>query len=282
MPPHTVNRPKCSVRGIIFDAPLFFLEIYAMTTTILELLRAVEAKHHINIHYACESGSRAWGFPSPDSDFDIRFIYLHQRDWYLSVNEGEDHIRVMPNELLDGNGWDFRKFLRLMHASNASVFEWLNSPVLYFEDKPFADALRQLAAAYFQPKKVMHHYLGIATGMLDKEFKGNEVKIKKYFYVLRPLLSASWIAEHGTPPPIDFYQLLPLMLRNLTVHQAIHTLLKQKETALEGERVPRVAVLDEFVAAEMERCETFARGMEKRPVTWDAINDFYRKTLNIL
>lgn len=252
-----------------------------MKTTILQLLSQLERDENIRIRYACESGSRAWGFPSPDSDYDIRFIYLHPRDWYLAVNEGEDNIRIMPNELLDGNGWDFRKFLRLMHASNASVFEWLNSPILYLEDKPFAEGLRSLAAAYFQPKKVMHHYLGIATGMLEKEFGEMEVKIKKYFYVLRPVLSAYWIAEHGTPPPIDFYELLPLVKNNPSVHQAITDLLKQKETALEGEKVPRVDMLDDFLSAEMERCETIARNAEKRPVTWDAINDFYQKTLDI-
>jgi predicted nucleotidyltransferase len=252
-----------------------------MTAAIFELLREVETRHKIKIRYACESGSRAWGFPSPDSDFDIRFIYLHERGWYLSVNEGEDNIRVMPNELLDGNGWDFRKFLRLMHASNASVFEWLNSPIIYLEDKTFTDSLRELAKGYFQPKKVMHHFLGIATGMLEKEFQTDVVKIKKYFYVLRPVLSASWIAQHGTPPPIDFYQLLPLVQDNLPVYQAIQTLLKQKETALEGEQVPRVAVLDEFVAAEMGRCETIARSLPKLQPSWDAINDFYRNTLEI-
>lgn len=252
-----------------------------MNPEIQQLLAQIEKKKGIQIRYACESGSRAWGFPSPDSDFDIRFIYLHPREWYLSVNEGEDNIRVMPNDLLDGNGWDFRKFLRLMHASNSTVYEWLSSPIVYLENKPFTDALWELALGYFQPKKVMFHYLGIATSMLEKEFQTSDVKIKKYFYVLRPVLSAAWIAEKGTPPPIDFYQLLPLVQANAPVHQAILDLLKQKETALEGQQVPRVAVLDEFVATEMERCESIAKATEKRPVTWNAINDFYRKTLDI-
>ncbi len=252
-----------------------------MKTTILQLLSQLEQQKGIRIRYACESGSRAWGFPSPDSDYDIRFIYLHPREWYLSVNEGEDNIRSMPDQLLDGNGWDFRKFLRMMHTSNASVFEWLHSPVTYLEDKPFTDALRALAGGYFQPKRVMHHYLGIATGMLEKEFREAEVKIKKYFYVLRPVLSASWIAEKGTSPPVDFYELLPLIQSKEPVYQAIMDLLKQKEMALEGEKVQRVALLDDFVAAEMERCETIARTLEKRQVEWDAINDFYRKILDI-
>jgi predicted nucleotidyltransferase len=252
-----------------------------MNPTILDLLAQIEQDKGIQIRYACESGSRAWGFPSPDSDFDIRFIYLHPREWYLSVNEGEDNVRVMPNDLLDGNGWDFRKFLRLMHASNSTVYEWLSSPIVYIENKPFTDALWQLALDYFQPKKVIFHYLGIATGMLEKEFQASSVKIKKYFYVLRPVLSAVWIAEKGTPPPIDFYELLPLVQGNSPIHQAILDLLKQKETALEGQQVPRVPVLDDFVATEMQRCEAIAKGMEKRPVTWDAINDFYRKTLSL-
>ncbi|MCC6727378.1 MAG: nucleotidyltransferase domain-containing protein [Saprospiraceae bacterium] len=252
-----------------------------MNPTILDLLAQIEHDKGIQIRYACESGSRAWGFPSPDSDFDIRFIYLHPREWYLSVNEGEDNVRVMPNDLLDGNGWDFRKFLRLMHASNSTVYEWLSSPIVYIENKPFSDALWELALGYFQPKKVIFHYIGIATGMLEKEFQAPSVKIKKYFYVLRPVLSAVWIAEKGTPPPIDFYELLPLVQGNAPVHQAILDLLKQKETALEGQQVQRVQVLDDFVAAEMQHCEVIAKQMEKRPVTWDAINDFYRKTLDI-
>jgi predicted nucleotidyltransferase len=252
-----------------------------MKTAILHLLAQLEKEKGIHIRYACESGSRAWGFPSPDSDYDIRFIYLHPRDWYLAVNEGEDNLRLMHNDLLDGNGWDFRKFLRLMHASNASVFEWLNSPIVYLEDKPFTDALKALSALYFQPRKVMYHYLGIATGMLEKEFQETQVKIKKYFYVLRPLLSASWIAANGTPPPIDFHELLPLVKNNLPVYQAIMDLLKQKETALEGEKVQRLQVLDDFVSAEMERCQSIAQLMGKHHPDWDAINRFYRKTLDI-
>jgi hypothetical protein len=249
-----------------------------MKSAILQLLAQLEQDKNICIRYACESGSRAWGFPSPDSDYDIRFIYLHPREWYLAVNEAEDNFRIMHDELLDGNGWDFRKFLRLMHAS---VFEWLNSPIVYLEDKPFADGLRTLSVGYFQPKKIMHHYLGIATGMLEKEFQEPEVKIKQYFYVLRLVLSARWIAENGTPSPIDFYKLLPLVKNEPAVHQAILDLLKQKETALEGEKVLRIALLDDFVSGQMMRCETIGRSMEKRTVTWDAINDFYRKTLDI-
>lgn len=252
-----------------------------MSTEILQLLAQLEEERGIHIRYACESGSRAWGFPSPDSDFDIRFIYEHPRDWYLSVREEADNIRVMPNDLLDGNGWDVRKFLRLMHASNATVWEWLGSPLVYLEDKAFADALRGLSAAYFQPRKIAFHYLGIAKGMLEKEFQGPEVKIKKYFYVLRPVLAAAWAAEKGTPPPVDFYGLLPLVAENRPVQEAIAGLLKKKQTALEGEKVPRVGLLDDFVLAEMARCEELAKNFNKPLASWDAIDVFYRSMLRV-
>ena len=252
-----------------------------MEQQIQNLLHQIEHEKTVKILYACESGSRAWGFPSPDSDYDIRFIYLHPREWYLSVNEGTDNLRGIPNELLDSSGWDFRKVLRLLHASNSSVFEWLNSPIIYREDQTFTTELKNLANSYFQPKKVMHHFLGIATGILEKEFQGPTVRIKKYFYVLRPVLAASWIAKNETPPPMDFYELLSLVENKPAVYQAIMQLLKEKETVVEGQLISRSVVLDEFVKNEMERCETIVRGMPRRDNEWEAINDFYRKILNL-
>lgn len=253
-----------------------------MKEQIQNLLSQIEQEKNITIRYANESGSRAWGFPSPDSDYDIRFIYMHERDWYLSVNEGKDQITVMPDEWLDGSGWDFRKFLRLMHSSNATVFEWLHSPIVYREDKLFADQLRRLATNYFQPKKVMFHYLGIATGMLEREFQDDLVKIKKYFYVLRPVLAASFISKYAQPAPVNFYELLPLLKNELPVQNAIMKLLKQKETAMEGERIIKVKVLDDFVQREMERCKAIAKGLTTNQKGWEDINLFYRATLKLL
>ena len=252
-----------------------------MKSKILTFLSQIEKEKNIQILYANESGSRAWGFPSLDSDYDIRFIYRKERDWYLSVNEGKDQITVMPDKIMDGSGWDFRKFLRLLHSSNATTFEWLFSPIIYREEKTFTEPLRELVKKYFQPKKVMFHYLGIATGMLEKEFKEETVKIKKYFYVLRPVLAASFIVKYKTPAPVDFYELLPLVENNEPVFNEIKKLLKQKETAAEGEQVPRVKVLDDFVKEEMERCDLVARALPKMMMDWKEINLFYRKMLGI-
>ncbi|MEO1259791.1 MAG: nucleotidyltransferase domain-containing protein [Bacteroidota bacterium] len=252
-----------------------------MKNKIQAFLSQIEKEKNIQILYANESGSRAWGFPSPDSDYDIRFIYRRERDWYLSVNEGKDQMTVMPNKLLDGSGWDFRKYLRLLHSSNATCFDWLNSPIIYREEKLFSEPVRELTKKYFQPKKVMFHFLGIAKGMLQREFLTDRVRIKKYFYVLRPVLTAVYIAKHKKAAPVDFHELLPLVKSNESVYQEITDLLKQKEKAMEGDLVKRVKILDEFVAQEMARCEAIARSLPKQQMSWNDINLFYRKILDI-
>ena len=248
-----------------------------MQTKIKTLLQNLEQKKGIQILFACEAGSRAWGFPSPDSDYDIRFIYRHARPWYLTLNEKKDTIEFMENELLDGSGWDIRKFMRLMYKSNASIYEWLFSPIVYRQGNELITELKQIATTYFLPKKIMFHYLGIAKGMLEREFKGEEVKIKKYFYVIRPVLAAKWIAEKQTPAPVDFQELLPLIETHTEVYQAIQKLLSEKEVAVEGQLIPKIPVLDEFIQQEMEQLDQVAKTMEKRENNYDVLNAFYQK-----
>ena len=207
---------------------------------------------------------------------------MHERDWYLSVNESKDQISVMPNKLLDGMGWDFRKFLRLLYKSNSTTFEWLQSPIVYPENKSFTVPLRELTEKYFQPKRVMQHYLGIATGKLQRDFQGEKVNIKKYFYVLRPVLAAAYIVKYSSPPPVDFYELLPLIKDKPNICDEIIKLLKQKETAMESDEVMRVDILDRFVKNEMERCDNIAKTLPKKQMEWDDINLFYRKILNLV
>lgn len=251
-----------------------------MKNEILSFIENIAQERGIEILYACESGSRAWGFPSPDSDYDIRFIYRHPRDWYISVNEQKDSISVMPNELLDGSGWDVRKVLRLMYKSNVSPYEWLNSPIVYMENKAFTTALRKLSLQYFQPKKAMHHYLGIATGMLDREFKTDEVKIKKYFYVLRPVLAAIYVEKNRKPAPMEFKNLLP-NINDENILTEIYNLLEKKEYAAESEKVKRVKLLDDFVSSEMEKCEQLLKSIETKNNNWESINEFYRKLISV-
>lgn len=180
-----------------------------MKAKILEKLREIEAQKSVEILFACESGSRAWGFASPDSDYDIRFIYKHDLDYYLSLWEKPDVIEFMTDDDLDGSGWDLRKTVKLLAKSNAPLLEWLHSPVVYFENEAFANQMRQLAQSCFSPVACLHHYLGTTKNFMDACLQ-DEVKLKNYFYALRTALAGKWIIEKNTFPPVAFLELLPI------------------------------------------------------------------------
>ena len=158
-------------------------------------LQDIEREEHVQIFYACEAGSRAWGFPSADSDYDVRFIYLHPRDWYLSVDleYKRDVIERDIDGPLDVSGWDLRKALSLLLKGNPPLMEWLGSPIVYLERFTVADQMRDLMAQHYSPVASLYHYLHMARGNYRDYLKGPTVWVKKYFYVLRPLLAIRWI-----------------------------------------------------------------------------------------
>lgn len=180
-----------------------------MQTIIRNQLKDIERNKSVEILYAVESGSRAWGFASPDSDYDIRFIYKHDLEYYLSLWDKPDTIEFMTAEDLDGSGWDLRKTVKLVAKSNASLLEWLHSPVVYYENEDFMSALRNLARDTFSPIACMHHYLG-TTKTFMLACMQEHVKLKSYFYALRTALAGKWIIENNTFPPVDFMELLPI------------------------------------------------------------------------
>ncbi len=174
---------------------------------IQEHLTKIEQKHDVTIIAAIESGSRAWGFPSPDSDYDVRFIYAHPKDWYIQLARERDVIEVPINPVLDISGWDIRKAMNLANSGNAVVQEWLVSPIVYRQHDVLAPLLRQEIAASFNAKATYHHYFSMAKGKLG-DVSGDEVKLKRFFYFARATLSARWIVEKQTMPPIEFGKLL--------------------------------------------------------------------------
>ncbi len=182
-----------------------------MKQIILDKLKAIEHQFDVRILYACESGSRAWGFASPDSDYDVRFVYVHKTDYYLSIDDLRDVIEVPINDLLDINGWELRKALRLFRKSNAPLYEWLQSPIVYAEHPTFVSEMKALMPTYFSPRAEMHHYLSMAKGVFESELSGEMVKLKRYFYALRPILAAKWIADMRSVPPMEFKSLRVLM-----------------------------------------------------------------------
>ena len=185
-----------------------------MKEKILEKLKEIEISKNVEILFAVESGSRAWGFASPDSDYDIRFIYKHKPEYYLSLWEKPDIIEFMTEDDLDGSGWDLRKTVKLLAKSNAPLIEWLFSPIVYFKNDDFAKQMQDLAVECFSPIAVLHHYLGTTKNFMDV-CEMEEVKLKSYFYALRTALAGKWIIENNTFPPVAFADLLPIAPQNI-------------------------------------------------------------------
>jgi predicted nucleotidyltransferase len=179
-----------------------------MIDTIRAALADLERSAGVRVLYAAESGSRAWGFASPDSDYDVRFLYVHPRDWYLSVFEQRDVIEAMLPGDLDLSGWDLRKALRLFSKCNLALNEWLDSPIVYRADDDFAMALRGLIPGWFQPARALFHYLGMARTTHAEHLASEQVRLKKVFYFLRPVFACRWIEHRRTQPPTAFAQLL--------------------------------------------------------------------------
>ena len=172
-------------------------------------LKEIEFEKKIELLFACESGSRAWGFASPDSDYDIRFIYKNKPEYYLSLWEKPDVIEFMTADDLDGSGWDIAKALKLLAKSNAPLIEWLFSPIVYQQNDAFLKQMQVFASDCFLPIATLHHYLGTTKNFMEICEQEN-VKLKSYFYALRTALAGKWIIENNSIPPVDFMEILPI------------------------------------------------------------------------
>jgi predicted nucleotidyltransferase len=228
-----------------------------MQELILRHLSDIESEEQVRIFYACESGSRAWGFPSANSDYDVRFIYLHPKDWYLSIDleQKRDVIERPITGMLDFSGWDLRKALKLLRKGNPPLMEWLGSPIIYREWFTVASQMRDLATSYYSPIASLYHYLHMAQGNYRGHLKGPIVWIKKYFYVLRPLLAIKWIERDLGVVPTEFAVLIDKVVDSPQLKEAIEKLVESKRRGEELDRGPRIAVISEFVESEIVRLE---------------------------
>ena len=179
-----------------------------MKQAIQEKLTHIARTEPLHFLLAVESGSRAWGFASPDSDYDVRAIYIRPQPYYLQIDEAKDTFEFIENQWFDVGGWDIRKALRLLRKSNAMLLEWLRSPMVYTQDDDFTGRLNALAPQYVQAAALLHHYRGIAGNALKAMDLVHPVKLKKWFYVLRPLLAARWAVKQGGIPPMTLAELM--------------------------------------------------------------------------
>ncbi|HEX8552415.1 MAG TPA: nucleotidyltransferase domain-containing protein [Abditibacteriaceae bacterium] len=226
-----------------------------MLERIKHTLADIEAEFDVRILFACESGSRAWGFASPDSDFDVRFVYIHRSEWYLSIDveNARDVIEKPIIDDLDINGWDARKALRLLYKSNPPLLEWLGSPIQYQEYAGSLALLQEAAARCYSPVACAYHYRQMAKTNYVANLRGDEVKLKKYLYVLRPLLAVRWIEAGRGAVPTPFGELLAAEALPAPVQQDIDTLLIQKSSSGESARGPRLPSLHAWIEEELAR-----------------------------
>ena len=247
-----------------------------MTETILQKLLELEQSENIKILFACESGSRAWGFASPDSDFDVRYIYARPVNDYLGITELPDNVGLPVNEVLDVSGWDIKKALTLFLKSNSTLYEWLQSPIVYREHPVFAGDLRKLMMKYFSLRSGANHYLSMAHNTLRDNLQTEQVKVKRYFYALRPALACLWIAEKQSVPPMEF-QHLRVMISDNKVQNAIDELLERKKIADEKALIAPVPILNQWIMGTLEWCKERISALPSEKKSPDELSSIFRK-----
>jgi len=243
-------------------------------------LARIEKESDIQILLAVESGSRAWGFASTDSDWDVRYIYIHPLDWYLKIDDLKDsQEEMLPNEL-DFAGWELKKALKLFRKSNPPMLEWLRSPIIYTQQFSTAAKLREMSEEFFNPKSCMYHYLSMAKNNFREFLQKDFVKSKKYFYVLRPVLACDWIREKNSFPPMEFQDLVDSEVKDEKVKFEITELLKRKMAGEELKEEPKIEILNEFLESKIEFYKSYVEQIEPndKPQT-ELLDKLFKETI---
>lgn len=243
-------------------------------------LAQIEKDMGIKILYACETGSRAWGFPSPDSDYDIRIIYMHSTDWYLGLSEKKDSIDLMfENNIIDITGWDLRKCLRLLWKSNPALLERIQSPIIYQVDMDFLNEFRDIAKDCYSRIATIHHYLNMGKKHYAEIVDTHEYRLKKFFYTLRASVACLWILEKEEMPPIVFQKMLDGLSIESKLRERISELVELKSTISEAYLHTGEKDLFQFMNACLIRAENEAKTLPSSKVQLEDLNSFFIKTI---
>ncbi|MEK3988711.1 nucleotidyltransferase domain-containing protein [Robertmurraya sp. FSL R5-0851] len=262
-----------------------------MKEHIIEVLQQMEREYDVKVLYACESGSRAWGFSSMDSDYDVRFLYIHTKEWYLSIDQGrdvlefpsQDSFSIPVHPLLDMSGWELTKALRLFRKSNPPFFEWLHSDIIYYENYSTLEKLLAIEQKVFSPITNIHHYVSMAKRNFRSYLIEEEVHHKKYFTVLRPILAGKWIILNHTFPPIKFEVLVKELVPVGPERQSIEELIAHKKARKEHsfQLEPPIKVLNDYLQQEIEDMESMTKNMKasEKDISTPLLNEIFRELL---
>jgi predicted nucleotidyltransferase len=247
-------------------------------------LREIEIRQDVRILHAVESGSRAWGFPSTDSDYDVRFIYAHRPEWYLSVDleRKRDVIEFPVDNDLDISGWDLRKALQLLYKSNPPLLEWFSSPIVYWTNTLTMDPLQELAPYFFSPSACMHHYRRIAQRQYKKYADSEKRQLKKYFYALRCVLAYRWVEQGLGIVPMPFKELVEELVPTSQLRQQIADLVEIKRVSRELDSTPQMATLEKYLKKELSEIEAIQLNGSNINGTMEELNEYFRMSLKVL
>ena len=253
-----------------------------MKAKILQRLSEIESRYDVKVLLAVESGSRAWGFASKDSDYDVRFVYVHRKEWYLKLIEGRDVIEELdPDGVMYFAGWDLKKALLLMGKGNCGFAEWLNSPTIYRKDEEFFQKMNTLQKDYFRKISAVNHYYHMAMNHDKRYLEKRGCEMKRFMYHLRGLLAAKWAAIHGTYPPVLFEELMEKMVEEENIKNEIGKLVELKRESREHNTT---IVNDDLVnyanriAAEIE--SMLGSFPEDKTQDYKKLDDFFLNILN--
>jgi len=247
---------------------------------ILQRLRRTEEKEGVRILMAIESGSRAWGFASPNSDYDVRFIYTRDKDWYVAVDleDKRDVIEYPIIDEIDLNGWDVRKALKLYWKSNPAFVEWIQSPITYINSGSFRGEALKILPIIYSVEKGIYHYRSMAKTNYRGYLREEIVPLKKYFYVLRPLLATRWLEKYGSAAPIEFDRMLELV-QDHELLDTIQELLERKKVSEEKMLAPAIPVLNKFIEAELGRLADIELPKADRKMEMAQLNELFHLVL---
>ncbi|GIN84488.1 hypothetical protein J6TS2_08740 [Heyndrickxia sporothermodurans] len=251
-----------------------------MHKRIVDELKKIERAYNVKVLYACDSGSRSWELSSIDSDYDVRFIYLHSKEWYLSIDQKRDVIELPIDDVLDMNGWDLQKALRLFRKSNPSILEWLSSGIIYYQSYSVIMQLKKLTSTVFDPKACFYHYLHMAKKNIRDFLHKDQLKIKKYFYILRPILAAKWIEQNHCFPPVEFTVLVNELLPEGELKKEIVKLRDLKINGIELDIIVNINLIKEFIQLEVEKLSQYTTSLNKNNLDpTEQLNELFRNAL---
>lgn len=249
----------------------------SITDRIKAKLEEIEREENVKVILAVESGSRAWGFESEDSDYDVRFIYVRTVRDYLKLSPVRDVIEYELNDVYDISGWDIRKALVLLMKSNPSLIEWVNSPIIYrITDE--GERLRELVFKFFNRKKSMFHYWSMSRSCYKDSLDRDEINYKGYLYALRTMLCFRWILEKRTVPPMRFEELL-FMIEDEELKDEIMKLVDIKKNAPESGKGEKIEIIDRYITENLDNMRELAEKEGKTFFDFSELDEYFLDVL---